>query len=44
MESEQYVFVMRRFLNQSKFQAPIKPHLVHKTIQPDTLTNHFCTR
>lgn len=44
MDSGQYVFIMRHFWYQNKFQAHIEPYLTAKKIQPDTLTNHVCAR
>lgn len=44
LESGQYLLVMRSFFSQNKFQALIQPYLVLQAIQPDTLTNHLCTR
>lgn len=43
MESEQFLFVMRSFFMQNKSHTLIQQYLVLQAIQPETLTNHFCT-
>lgn len=44
MDTEQYLFVMKSFFIQNQFQTFIWLYLVLLAIQPDTLTNHFCTQ